>query len=132
MDKEFQKDSLTDMCEHIRAFMKMVKGKEQTMKAYISDYEAAYKKAKEKGLPAMPPKFMMWSLLESVNISDHEYMLVLTGIPADSPDMYEAAKTSLLRFFNSARNTGAQCKDDGVSLDPMLDTHYGRGQQPQR
>ena len=128
MDKEFQKDSLTDMCEHIRAFMKMVKGKEETMKAYISNFEAAYKKAKEKGLPVMPPKFMMWSLLESVNISDHEYMLVLSGIPSDSPDMYEAAKTSLLRFFNSARNTGATCKEDGV----LLDTLYGRGQQGQR
>ena len=105
MDKEFQKDSLTDMCEHIRAFMKMVKGKEQTMKAYISNFEAAYKKAKEKGLPAMPPKFMMWSLLESVNISDPECMLVLTGIPADSRTC-----TRLLRphFSGSSTPPGTQ------------------------
>lgn len=131
MDQEFQKDSLTDMCEHIRVFMKMTKKKETTMKSYISDYEAAYKKAKEKGLPVMPPKFLMWSLLESVNISDHEYMLVISGIPADSNDMYEDAKKSLLRFFNSARNTGASCQEDGIALDPD-DTHYGRGPQGQR
>ena len=116
MDNEFQKDNLTDMCEHIRVFMRMTKKKEQTMKAYISDFEAAYKKAKEKGLPAMPHKFMMWSLLESVHITDHEYMLVISAIPTDSPDMYEAAKTSLLKFFNNARSTGAQGTSDGVSM----------------
>ena len=131
MDSEFKKDNLTDMCEHIRLFMRMTKKKETGMKQYISDFEAAYKKAKEKGLPAMPHKFMMWSLLESVHISDQEYMLVISGIPPESPDMYEAAKQSLLRFFNSPRNIGNQ-NADNIAYDPSLDTHYGRGYQGQR
>ena len=131
MDSEFKKDNLTDMCEHIRLFMKMTKKKETTMKQYISDFEAAYKKAKEKGLPVMPHKFLMWSLLESVHISDQEYMLVISGIPPESLDMYEAAKQSLLRFFNSPRNLGTHSADN-IAYDPSLDTHYGRGYQGQR
>ena len=124
MDQEFAKDNLTDMCEHIRKFMKMTKPKELTMKAYVSNFEATYKKAKEKGLPDMPDKFLMWFLLESANVTDHEYMLVLTGVPHDSPNMYTAAKTSLLRFFNSDR---AQANPGhSVGLDSCLDTHWSR------
>ena len=58
MDSEFAKDNLTDMCEHIRKFMNLKKDKDVTMKSYISDFEATYKKAKEKGLPEMPHKFI--------------------------------------------------------------------------
>ena len=130
LDSEFKKDNLTDMCEHIRHFMKMTKKKDTSMKQYISDFEAAYKKAKEKGLPEMPHKFLMWSLIESVHITDHEYMLVISGISPESPDMYDAAKQSLLRFFNTSRHTGVQSPDN-VAHDPCLDTHYGRGGQGQ-
>merc|ERR1711911_14671 len=51
-------------------------------------------------------------------------MLVLTGVPHDSPNMYTAAKTSLLRFFNSDR---AQANPGhSVGLDSCLDTHWSR------
>ena len=134
MDQEFAKDNLTDMCEHIRKFMKLTKPREQTMKAYVSNFEATYKKAKEKGLPDMPDKFLMWFLLESAGITDHEYMLVLTGVPSDSANMYVAAKTSLLRFFNSDRAQASP--SHSVGLDACLDTHWqrqgGRGYQGNR
>ena len=128
MDQEFAKDNLTDMCEHIRKFMKLSKSKEMTMKAYVSEFEAVYKKAREKGLPDMPHKFLMWFLLESAGISDHEYMLVLTGVPLDSPDMYATAKASLLRFFNAER---PKSQDQGhhIGLDSCMDTHW-QGQGP--
>ena len=104
--------------------MTMKKSKDITMKAYVSNFEATYKKAKAKGLPEMPHKFLMWSLLESVGITDHEYMLVLTGVPQDSPNMYTAAKTSLLRFFNSDRAQASP--GHSVGLDSCLDTHWSR------
>ena len=128
MESEYGKDSLTDMCEHIRNFMRMKKKRETPMKTYVSEFEAVYKKAKLKGLPDMPHKFLMWFLLESAGISDHEYMLVLTGVPPDSTDMYTAAKTSLLRFFNAER---PKSDDQGhrIGLDSCDDVHWqGRGQ----
>ena len=126
MDSEFAKDSLADMCEHIRDFMTLKKSKDVSMKAYISDFEATYKKAKIKGLPEMPHKFMMWFLLESVAITDQEYMLAISGVPTDSDDMYGAAKASLLKLFNTHRQVGSQKSDAVVSFDPTLETHWGQ------
>ena len=125
MDSEFAKDSLADMCEHIRNFMTLKKSKDVSMKAYISDFEATYKKARIKGLPEMPHKFMMWFLLESVDITDQEYMLAISGVPTDSADMYGAVKASMLKLFNTHRHVGSQRSEAVVSFDPTLDTHWG-------
>ena len=108
MDEEFLKDNITDMCEHIRKFMKMEKKKDEKMKTYVSNFEAAYKAAKEKGLPELPHTYRMYQLLENSKITDHEYMMVLTGISTDSKDLYADAKKSLLKLFNSSRSQGIQ------------------------
>ena len=125
MDDEFLKDNITDMCEHIRQFMKLEKRKDEKMKNYVSNFEAAYKKAKEKGLPELPHTYRMYQLLENSKISDHEYMMVLTGISTDSKDLYVDAKKSLLKLFNSSRSQGIQKDGSYVENDPNLDTFWG-------
>ena len=65
MDEEFLKDNITDMCEHIRKFMKLEKKKDEKMKSYVSNFEAAYKKVKEKGLPELPHTYHMYQLLKN-------------------------------------------------------------------
>ena len=126
MDDEFLKDNITDMCEHIRQFMKLEKKKDEKMKSYVSNFEAAYKKAKEKGLPELPHTYRMYQLLENSKISDNEYMMVLTGISTESKDLYTDAKKSLLKLFNSSRSQGIK-KDGGshIENDPNLDTFWG-------
>ena len=125
MDDEFKKDSITDMCEHIRKFMKMEKKEEEKMKSYVSNFEAAYKVAKEKGLPELPHTYRMYQLLENANITDNEYMMVLTGITSNSTDLYDDAKKSLLKLFNSARNQGTQNDSSSIKHEPNGDTFWG-------
>ena len=125
MDEEFLKDNITDMCEHIRKFMKLEKKKYEKMKGYVSNFEAAYKKAKEKGLPELPHTYRMYQLLENSKISDHEYMMVLTGISTESNDLYTDAMRSLLKLSNSSRSQGIQKEESMVENDPNLDTFWG-------
>jgi pyruvate-formate lyase len=125
MDDEFKKDSITDMCEHIRKFMKLEKKEEERMKVYVSNFEAAYQVAKEKGLPELPHAYRMYQLLENAKITDHEYMMVLTGISSDSTDLYNDAKKSLLKLFNSSRSQGVQNEHNTIKHEPNSETFWG-------
>ena len=105
--------------------MKLEKKEEEKMKSYVSNFEAAYKVAKEKGLPELPHAYRMYQLLENANITDNEYMMVLTGITSNSTDLYDDAKKSLLKLFNSARNQGTQNDLSSIKHEPNGDTFWG-------
>ena len=42
------------------------------MKGYVSNFEAAYKKAKEKGLPELPHTYHMYQLLENSGVQHQD------------------------------------------------------------
>ena len=65
MDEEFLKNNFRDMCEHMRQFKRREKRKEKIIKEYVSNFEAAYKKAKEIGFSELPhTSYHIYQLLE--------------------------------------------------------------------
>ena len=105
MDKEFKKDDIVDMCEHIRTFMKFQKTKEMTMQMYISNFESAYTSARNKGLPEMPKSYLMYQILENANLNDRDYRFVLSDIDFAAADPYKLATKALMKYFGSVRPT---------------------------
>ena len=103
MDKEFKKDDIVDMCEHIRTFMKFQKTKEMTMQMYISNFESAYTSARNKDLPEMPKSYLMYQILENANLNDRDYRFVLSDIDFASTDPYKLATKALMKYFGSVR-----------------------------
>ena len=48
MDKQFQKDSMVQMCENIKEFTLFKRKESQPIKDYINEFESLYMKAKKK------------------------------------------------------------------------------------
>ena len=62
----------TDMCESIRAFMKLCKGPEQTVADYLSSFDSMYNRACTKGLTVLPQAYLMFLVLENAHLEDQD------------------------------------------------------------
>ena len=80
MDKHFKKESISDMCEAIRSFMKMCKSEEQTIADYLSTFDSMYNRACTKGLTELPQAYLMFLVLENAHLEVQDYRLVLPSI----------------------------------------------------
>ena len=76
LDSEFKKDAVSDMCDKIRAFMKLHKNSSQTMQQYISEFDRAYTTAKNGGLTDLPQQYLMYMLMENALLKDQVFRLV--------------------------------------------------------
>ena len=107
LDQEYEKDKTQDMCEKIRAFMHYKRKEDMSMQNYIAGFDAAYRIAKNKGLPEMPEPYLMFQIMENSLLSDNEYRMVLTSVDmTKEKEMYKSTKavsSSSLVFPNLSK-----------------------------
>ena len=104
LDSEFKKDAVSDMCDKIRAFMKLHKNSSQTMQQYISEFDRAYTTAKNGGLTDLPQQYLMYMLMENALLKDQDFRLVLSSIDFTKTDsLYKHTKEALIKFFGSLK-----------------------------
>ena len=126
LNENFKKDDVSDLFHKFRTFMKLTKSKDKSMKEYITDFEQYYKEATLAGFPQMPDTFLSCQLMESAQLSDNEFMLVLTGIEKNDEQIFKKIKNNLLKFFDSSRSIGKSIKTES-HIEHCSDTHFGRG-----
>ena len=104
MDKHFKKESISDMCEAIRSFMKLSKSEDQTMSDYLSTFDSMYNRACTKGLTDLPQPYLMFLVLENAHLDVQDYRLVLTSIDFKKvDDLYDQARESLIKYFGALK-----------------------------
>ena len=126
LNENFKRDDVSDLFHKFRTFMKLTKSKDKSMKEYITDFEQYYKEATLAGFPEMPDTFLSCQLMESAQISDSEFMLVLAGIEKNDANIFKKIKNNLLKFFDSSRSIGKSIKTES-HIEHCSDTHFGRG-----
>ena len=115
-------DKISDVIDKIRAFLKYKKTAEQNTKEYINGFDSVYTQAKTKGQIELPQTFLMYMLLENMELSDSDFRLVLTNIDfIQKETIYDQTKRALIKFFGSIR---ASDTSDNMKIIGGPDAYY--------
>ena len=99
MEAHLGTDSTTDTIDKIRLFMKFSRSEGQSVKEFITGFDAKYNAAIKSGLDKLPQCYLMWLVVENAEVSDMNHKLVMANIDLeDKETLYTQAKASLLKF----------------------------------
>ena len=137
LDEEFQVDEIVGVFNVFETFEAHKKESGVSMKRYISDFEAKYKEAKNKGFPELPQEYLMYKLIKSAGLAPVGEKLVQTEVDYTSKlTLVKNAKAGLLKYFGgdvkSETKQVAAAADDKAFLlnegktDEAFFGQYGR------
>ena len=122
MDKHLGKDSLTDAFDKFNEFERYSRTTE-SVNAFISEFDNCYQKLVKLGIK-LPPEILAFKLLNQVNISQEEQMLVKSGIDYTEKDkMYEQTQSSLKKFKGDGTSGSASAMSHpAIKVEPVFQT----------
>ena len=99
MEAHLGTDSTTDTIDKIRLFMKFSRSEGQSVKDFVTGFDAKYNAAIKSGLDKLPQCYLMWLVVENAEVSDMNHKLIMANIDLEEKaTLYTQAKASLLKF----------------------------------
>ena len=118
MDKQFQKDSMVQMCENIKEFTLFKRKESQPIKDYINEFESLYMKAKKKGLTGLPAEYLTFLLFENSGLETKDQRLAMVEVDFSQKDeMFEKSKKNLMKLFGGIKSLTDDVPDTIRVLD---------------
>ena len=118
MDDHMGRDDTTNTIDKIRDFMKYKRRDDQGVNDYIAGFDAKYHAAVNSGLDALPQAYLMWLIIENVEVSEQESKLIMSGVDlAKKTTLYTQAKESVIKYLagpgsKMEHNSGIKLKND--------------------
>ena len=105
LDEEFKKNHILEISEKIDDWLETKKSESQSIKEFLNNFDFAYKKAKNIGLPDMPQEFLLTRMLKCANLEDRDYKFVVSQINTEEKTtLYKQGKDAMLKLFSSLRH----------------------------
>ena len=87
--------------------MKYIRSPDQSVKDYISGFDAKYNAAIKSGLAALAQPYLMWLVVENGQVSDLEHKVIMAGIDlSKETTLYTQAKASMMKYMEGPGHRG--------------------------
>ena len=126
-------DSTSDTIDKIRSFMKHARAEDQSVKDYVSGFDAKYNAAVKSGLDKLPECYLMWLVVENAEVSDTNHKLIMANIDLEAKEtLYKQAKASLIKFMDGPCARKKE-KEEGMRVrNDALFSKIPQGWQPRQ
>ena len=120
-DKHLGKDSLSDAFDKFNDFERFTRSTE-SINEFIGEFDNRYQRLEKLGIK-LPAEILAFKLLNQINITAEEQMLVKSGIDySDKDKMYEQTKTSLKKFKGDSMGSTHHDLNAAIKVEPVFHT----------
>ena len=130
LDKHYRTDPIARVVEKIKLFLNTKKKKDESITAYLSNFDVAYNALNRQGATKLPQSFLMYFLMENAGLSASQWQMVMSGVDTMAEGtLYDQARGSILKIMGThdhKEKDSFEFRDANYSGGGE-ETYYGQG-----
>ena len=100
LDKHYRVDQIARVVEKIKTFLNTKRKKDESMTAYLSNFDVAYNALNRAGTTKLPQSFLMYYVLENAGLTESQWQMVMAGVDTIAEGtLYDQARTSIVKIM---------------------------------
>ena len=100
LDKHYRVDQIARVVEKIKSFLNTKRKKDESITAYLSNFDVAYNALNRAGTTKLPQSFLMYYVLENAGLTETQRQMVMAGVDTIAAGtLYDQARTSVVKIM---------------------------------